>query len=216
MSRPARVVLIVVSILFGLAHVASGQSQAYFDYSSSTDLVLIDYSVEFRKIAEEDRSVNIRVFGDGYVELHRPFWQLKSGSYSIQLSPDEVQTLLDELLASGALHFDPMETRTKCLDEDKRRLKNLGQETGISADTWMYLSVRVDGFQRADSASVEGPVDQQIAWRNLEWSSDNYPGIQALKGLRAAARSLDSLWQHQGLTGLEGPGAAVLRSGEQP
>ena len=178
---------------------ASAQHRAFFDYPTTTDSVLVDYAVEYGKVAEEDRFVSIRVFGDGRVELYRPFWHARAGSYSIQLTDDEIQRLLDDLLTAGALHFDPAKAQAKCRREDQRRFADRGQTAGTSADSWVHLSVRVDAYQSPGAAAVEGPVDRQIAWRNLEWAAENYPSIPALEELRAATRTLDALWKRQDL-----------------
>ena len=191
-------VILLALMCCGVAS-ASPQPKAFFEYSTAPEKVLIDYALEYAKVAEDDRELRIRVFGDGRVELHRPFWHVQAGSFSIQLSDGEIQVLLDQLLTHGALHFDPAATQQKCLAEDQRRFKSLGQKSGTSDSAWIYLGVWVDGFQHPEFATAMGPVDQQIAWRNLHWSAEHYPNIPALKGLQAATRALNALWQHEGL-----------------
>ena len=197
MSRSTFFVILLALMCCGIAS-ASPQPRASFEYLAAPEKVLIDYSVEYRKVTEADREKRIRVFGDGRVELHRPFWHVQGGSFSIQLTDDEIQTLLDQLLTHGALHFDAASTQQKRLAED-RRFKNLGLESDTSADSWVYLFVHIDGFQQPHSTVAEGPVDQQIAWRNLEWTAEHYRQIPAIEGLRTATRALDALWHHEAL-----------------
>ena len=160
--------------------------------------IVLDYSMIHGKLAVDDRTTTVRVFEDGTVLIHRPFWQLDAGDFTTRLTAEELRTLVDRVLAADLSSFQAETVEAACQQAEAERLERTGIEKTTSDDTWTRIRLRW---------TVEGVpsslTDHQVSWRNLAWSAETYPQIAPLQRLQAAERSVRALLDREDLVPVE-------------
>ena len=73
-------------------------------------------------IDEPDPIPLLRVYRNGWVQVHFPKYMKRAGDYGLQLTEAEMTALLSSLAAKGLMNFDQAET-TQRKEEAKRQLR---------------------------------------------------------------------------------------------
>jgi hypothetical protein len=191
---------VLASVLLAMAQ-NHKLSQAWFDYARDEDTIVIQLRRDIAMIDEPDPIPLLRVYGNGWVQVHFPKYMKRAGDYGLQLTEAEMTALLSSLAAKGLIHFDQQETHQLRL----RAMQQQGTPTRVhrSDEDVTFIEIRLDSYQPADaSMPIQHNVRQTIAWSALRSDAQRYPSVEAIQNLAAAVEELEALTEREDLVKL--------------
>jgi hypothetical protein len=193
---------VIGSAIIGIA--SSAAEKDAFPVNASNPALMITPIIEFNRIipslAGSRTKPLLRVYADGTVLVHFPVYMKRSGDYSMQLSPKELERLLSRLRKLGV--FDINSGALKLQKEQnlklKRKLassKHSGQRVReiLDADiTEIYVQLNGDTSATPDPSAF-GNIRKHIKWYGLRWDAEDFPEMPQLKQLLEAENILEHL-----------------------
>lgn len=186
-----RIVSVFLALLMlPLAGVTSAQSLVG-SYTEESAVPVVTYLLVAGEVNTGDAGPSIAVYGDGEVQVHFPNFMTKSGDYTLQLSPSELEDLLASFDTQPLAEFSAAEVQAK-----KQQQTPVARGGEILAFDVQDADIVVIEFpQRAFEESLEGTpsADSRIVWRALRSDAEQYSEIQEIQDLSNAELGLRQL-----------------------
>lgn len=153
--------------------------------------LVMEYQREFSLIAEADNSVDVRLFKDGMVEIHYPFFMRLAGDYQYQLEAAEFDRLLRNLWQLGVNDFDANAVN-RALQLEQQAAFEAAQLPGQSVT--VVTDPEITRIRLADAAlSRSAENENSYSFTGVRENAALYPQVNALAGLAEALEILDGL-----------------------
>ncbi len=172
--KPVRIFLASLLIVS-----ATALAQTLPTYSTSDEVLLLEYDRYSLKIERPDPTPLIRIYGSGRVQVYYSAFSPKAGLYETRLSINELNALIVQLSSNG-------------LDQNaSTMLAESAEEASISA-----RQSGGDLFYSSDSTvSVlnmfwDGAGEDPLIVDNLQQSQQRFPSITPIQDLAAIERQL--------------------------
>ncbi len=152
--------------------------------------VLLDYQREISMLEEADNSVNVKLYADGTVEIHYPFFMRLAGDYRFQLSAGETNQILQTLQQLGVDRFDaPAVKQALALEQSAAHeaLRLPGQSIRIITDP------EITRLSIAATAADLNRSTNDFSFIGVRSNAELYPQVTALTDLATALDMLDAL-----------------------
>jgi len=175
------------------------QAAPLIQYSSSSAQPVIEYTLVHSLLVDNDPVPLLRVYGDGRVEVHRPVYMKNAGDFAMQLTPTELNVLLQSLATDGIMDFDAATTRTERQQLDAQQRSLTGKLYAVSDATDTVITVRLGAYRGSPAAPLLTNLQQQLRWANLEQDARRFPAADRLTRAAAGAQRLHALIRHPSL-----------------
>jgi len=174
---------------------AEGGSADYaIEYSAAANDVIIEYDV-LTEIETTDETPLMRVYGDGKVHVHRPEYRVDAGDYELQLSQEQLESLLDQLQDDGVLSYDSRaaEAERSQARVANRRVTRDGRPilTTTSCADVTVVKVNLLSYRAKGARSAIQDYSRRIHCVNVK-EAEELPQAEALQGFARAAAELDA------------------------
>ncbi len=181
--------LVILVLGAGLATAAGpGAPSGRFELSSDPDRVVVSLSERFGEIEAADHPW-MRIYADGRVVRHRPSYMKHPGDHIGQISPLELERLLDSLAGKGIMEFDG-----RAAAASKREAEQNRSQLYFSSDpSLIEIAVQLDSYKPAGSLTAKRDFHKTISWQGLRHDAKRFPEIAELQNLAAAFRQLNEL-----------------------
>lgn len=170
----------------GIVSAADGE----LSYDKSPDQLILAYHVSLDELVERDTTPRVRIYGDGKVIVHYSKVYRKAGDYSLILTENEIEEILQLISESGILNFD-----SKGIDRSKKAYDTLVASRQIlspqpqtfstimdKSTTQVFYNVR--GGSTAAGKSIDSAVQSgQISYSGLQDDLIRYPEVLEIQGL---------------------------------
>lgn len=146
---------------------------------------------------DSDRSLIVRVFDDGCVQVHRPAYRRDAGEFRLDLAPDALDTLKRQVEQPALQNFDAKRVRAEIATAQGKRMTEQGQPQRFS---------ELDG----DTHEIHwrsGSKRGSVAWTGLQEQAQLFADNTSLQAFQRAATALQALAER---------GDAVRIAGGQP
>ena len=199
----------IVFLVPGLSGSAQSRGPAQaakttIEYSRDADDLIISYTLSIGEIAESDRGPRLQIFGDGFAYVHYPVYMTKAGEYGIQLSDNEMLTLLESLVADGVVEFDTAGTRETLNEIDTYRRENEGVLHYVSDPSVTVIEVNLVSYSPTHSPGLQqADVSKTLRWSGLEADAMQYPDYLPIQNLASAERGLRAFMERTDLVKLD-------------
>ena len=179
-------------------------------YSQEPSQIILEYTVSINELADQDPTPLLRIFGDGTVNVHYPFYMKRAGDYHLQLSDQELKELISFLNDNGLFDFDAPKIR-QLKNEKLLKLQAESFETGsesvlfethdAATSIFMYKVERY--VTDKDGNTLVMPWLKQIKWHGLKTDAQRFPNIKEIKGLAAIEIKLKNIADRDDLIKIE-------------
>jgi len=134
--------------------------QTLVEYSDDADNLVLSYSVDFGELGLGPHKI-LRVYGDGRVKVRIASPRKHAGNYSLQLSPDEMVSLLQSMVDKGFVEFEP-----GAVESEKRAAQLAsGLHWSVMDASIIEIELHLDH------------VDKTIRWYALRHDAKDYPNL---------------------------------------
>ncbi|MFV1973176.1 MAG: hypothetical protein ACC648_05590 [Thiohalobacterales bacterium] len=206
-SKPPRrlhIPLLLTLLLTITGVQAQGPGQAVstglpqFQFSSQTEIPVIEYRLVHQLLAEQDPEPLLRVYGNGRVHAHFPAYMKRAGDYEYYLSRAELNALLRGLSQDGVIDFDPavVKAERKQLQDQQRAA---GELYYVSDATETIIDIRLDEYRRHPGARRIKNLNKRFRWKDLEQDERRFPQSNAIRRAAAGASRVHSLLDRPGM-----------------
>lgn len=141
---------------------------------------------------------SMHVFGDGRVEVHHPAYMKTSGDYVMQLTEAELVDLIQSLSENGVLDFDEDKVKTN-IRSKKKELRKSGQLYAVSDVVETVIEVRLDDYQKNNSAKRKKDFHKRFQWKNIEHDARRFKQQREIVDANQSAQSLKGLMKDKRL-----------------
>ncbi len=187
------------------AQSADNAAAPVVSYARGADEVVLELSREIGMLADPDPTPFVRVYGDGRVVVHYPFYMKKAGDYSLRLSEPEMQELVLSMVGLGLVEFDAgTARRAKHAAElaARERARRVG-EPGllvVSDDETTVMVLRLERYAPAgEERATYVDLAKEISWFGLRSDVERHPGVDVLGRLYEAERQLAAFAEREDL-----------------
>jgi len=170
-----------------------------FKYSETATDPIIEYNLVHDMIAEPDPEPLLRVYGSGRVHVHYPAYMKKAGDYELQLSKQELKTLIRELADDGVIDFDRQAVKHQRDQLEKEQRSKKQESFSYSDESHTVINIRLDEYQKSPGAAKKQKINKQFSWPNLKQDARRFPGAREINDASRAAGKLESLKDHHDL-----------------
>lgn len=183
-SRRRRAGLVLL-LLAALATAAAAQGPV-LDVPDDPDFLVVRYGLLDRHL---DDSIEVKVWGDGRVEVHRPSYLRHAGDYEVRLSAAELHQLVSELARHGVLSFDATAIREQLDRAEASRQQRKGSVVHVTAGATVEIEVGLRRYVPVGGAAVDD-FRRTVSWSGARAEARLYPEVAALHGIMAAEDTL--------------------------
>jgi len=180
---------------------ASAEPPSKIDYDRSGTTPIIRYQEIIAELSDSDPGPSVEVYGDGRVVVRIPAYMRRSGTHVTELDANELEKLVADIAASGAVDFDAEAAdaaRTEV--RAKRALARRGAvgpapEIHSATDpTTTVIETRLtpDSRRREHAPRV-------ARWAGLRNDAELYPEVKELRELAVAEQRLRALMRRNDL-----------------
>lgn len=180
--------------------------KALIEHSEDPSVLILKFDQKIDMIAEPKPTPLLRLYGDGKVLVHFPVYMKRAGNYEMQLSKQEVKSLLSSLEQKGVMKFDAAACKTLMRQAAQARLQEAiakGElETPIHAsdDSLTVMEIHLVKYKPAGvNMATSQNVTKKISWHGLRNNAKQNPEVSELKDLAAAQKELLALTEHENL-----------------
>ncbi len=170
-----------------------------FQYSTQASTPIIEYTLVHEMLAEPDTEPLLRIYGDGRVHVHVPAYMKNSGDFEIQLSRNELDTLVLALSQDGVIDFDHNLTHENLDRLSAQRRVATGTLWQVSDVTETVIEVNLDRYQRNPASIPVNGLKKRFSWKKLQLDARHYPESIAIQRAAASARMLHTVIQRPDL-----------------
>lgn len=121
-----------------------------------------------------------------------------SGDYVMQLSEAELVDLIQSLSENGVLDFDEDKVKTN-IRSKKKELRKSGQLYAVSDVVETVIEVRLDGYQKNNSAKRKKDFHKRFQWKNIEHDARRFKQQREIVDANRSAQSLKGLMKDKRL-----------------
>ena len=177
----------------------------HVSWDERPEVVVVSYRDVWAELANQDPTPLIRIVGDGRVLVHHPDCTPRAGEYELWLRPAELESLLASLLDKGLATVEPAALQRSKASVERRRWEaalaaDRSPELFVVADeSTSVFELHVTGYRQAGSALTTGEIRRTVSWLGLATDAERYPGIEAIRRLRAAELELRALLERDEL-----------------
>jgi len=173
--------------------------QPFIQYSRTSAQPVIEYTLVHSLLVNNDPVPLLRVYGDGRVVVHRPVYMKNAGDFKMQLSPAELDGLLQSLAADGIMDFDAATARQERQQLVAQQRASTGMLYEVSDSTDTLITVRLASFRSTPAAPLQNNLQQQLRWDNLDLDARRFPASNRLVRAATGAQRLHDLTRHPAL-----------------
>ena len=184
----------------GINRLETATAQAVIEYTDSPQALIIKFEERFGEIGGTGPGPSVEVYGDGRVSVFYPHYMKRAGTHHLQLTPEEMERLLQLLSAQNIPAFDSAavrQIRELAVAAEEVRSGMLFYSTDPSTT---ILELYLDQYASASPPGQEPiPVQQRIVWQGLRADARRLPDVEAIQNLFTAHQELRSLMEHPAL-----------------
>ena len=191
-ARLAALVIVVFGISgFALAKEILEPPAAIFEFSHAPGSLIVSYALHIGEIAGVDRGPTLHIYGDGLAHVYYPAYMTRAGDYGIQLSEDEMVSLLESLVADGVIEFDSAGARVTARETDALRREREGTMHYVSDPSTSVIEMNLLSYTPLGASSLQKTnVNKTIRWSGLQSDARLYPNHAVIQNLAVAERRL--------------------------
>jgi hypothetical protein len=181
-------------------------AHAVIEYTDSSQALIIKFEERFGEIGDTGPGPSVGVYGDGRVSVYYPPYMKRAGTYQLQLTPEEIDRLLQLLSAQNIPAFDGAAVRqTRDLAAAAKEVAS-GKLFASTDPSITILELHLDQYAPASPpGQVPIAVQQRIVWQGLRADARRLPDVEAIQNLFTAHQELRSLMEHPALEQLDAP-----------
>jgi hypothetical protein len=168
------------------------------EFSRDAETVVIQFSERPHLLRDPDPGPSLRIYGDGRVEVHRPAYMQPAGDFTLTLSPEDLNALVESLVSRRLVDFDADRVRGQTRAAE-RTFRAAGRPLhAVFDDVVTTIEFRLEVY-RPGSGPVQRDVHKKISWSTLRADARRYPQLEEIQDLAFAQRELMQLMQHPDL-----------------
>ena len=195
-GRPSIAVPLLVAACVAVTIPVLAVAQPPFEASDDPGTIVIQL-VQHVGIESADL-LQVRIYGDGRVLVHFPVYMTRAGDYTLQLSPEERDALLQIAVGGGLVEFDGSRVRNEVTSARQSIQDAALQSAGpVTLSSRSDPALRIIDLRLASYTDAGGTpqrnVEIQIMWAGAQADAQDLPGVSALQSLAAFERSLLAL-----------------------
>ena len=194
--------ILIVLTLFSFGVVAANKNtlvsvnkpgaSASFSFETGSIDPVIQYHNIVDMIANRDEQPTIKVYGNGRVQVHRPVYQKNSGDYEMQLSQQELISLLETFANDGLMEFDSAKTEQYKKEIDNA-LKKQGKFYHISDSVTTQIEINLKSYKSARTNIQQNDFKKHIQLKDIEHDVKRYKSIVEIQKAGNSIGKLRSL-----------------------
>lgn len=201
--------ILIFNLIFqiGLRNVAA---QNYIGFSREPNNIILEYTLIFNELADQDPTPLLRIFGDGTVNVHFPIYMKRAGDYYLQLSDYELKKLVSFLNNNGLFNFDApkiRQLRNKNFQELQAELIQNDSEYVLfktqDADTSIFIYNVEQYVTDKNRDTLVMPRQGKIIWHGLKTDAKRFSNIKEIAGLAVIEKRLQSIIDREDLIKIE-------------
>lgn len=176
-------------------HAVPPENVSTVNFSPLPTAVIIEYTLEHDMLVQQDTQPLIRIYGDGKVLVHYPVYMKKAGDYEMQLTRNELQLLLRQIVQDGILEYKAADVHQAMRVHDKARA-DLYQESDIS---YSKININLQSYIDGKKLQLIPVLATSVRVGNLVSQARRYANISALQGVAQTEKRLHTLLDHNKL-----------------
>ena len=181
--------LLDASALFAQKIVESGEQSAGFRIDDTASAApILEYQKNINMLSAIDDKPSLRVFGNGRVLVHNPFYMKNAGDFEMRLNDTELVDLVRDLSSNGIMTFDEKKVKEKVRAYDAK-MKGKGLFYGVSDGLETVVDVQLDEYQKDKNTKKIKGFSKQFKWKNIEQDAARHK--DTLEITRAHSQSSD-------------------------
>lgn len=172
--------------------IVSDSRSAGFRFSADAVRPLLHYQQHVHLIAGTDDRVDIKVFGNGRVDVHVPVYMKRAGDYTLQLDDAELMALMRSMSSKGLMDFDKEKVKQR-RDSKMQAMRQRGELYTISDAMDSIVDIQLDEYQRNNRSKKIKAFSKRFKWKNIEQDAKRFNDVPAITDADAALRQLRAL-----------------------
>ena len=191
--------VLIVLTLFSCVVVAANKNTlvsvnklcASASFSFETDSIdpVVQYHTIVDMIANRDERPTLKIYGNGRVQVHHPDYKKNAGDYEMQLSQQELISLLETFANDDLMDFDSAKIKQhkKTIDN---ALKKQGKLYYISDSVTTQIDINLKSYKSAKTNIHQNNFKKRIRLKDIDHDVKRYKTIGEIQ---KAGNSIDKL-----------------------
>ena len=167
-----------------------GAAAFSFDTASLEPVIVYHEVVEM--IANRDEQPMLKIYADGRVQVHHPVYKKNAGDYEMQLSQQDLVSLIASLADDELMDFDTEKVKKDKQKVDKE-LKKQGQFFYISDSVITHIDINLKGYKSVKTNIQKTDFKKNIKLKDIDFDAKQYKNLSVIQKTANSVNRLKAL-----------------------